>query len=142
MRHRLARGALSAACLMLVLNTNARAETADTAAFLNACVADPVILDGPSLGEGSEVTPKIYCDCIAGKLVEGAHSQADVDMLTKMHKDDITDEDAEAYPTLDVLMEANEAIEEECRADLGLPVSDDEEEGEAPLGEVDIPVEE
>lgn len=142
MRHRLTRGALSAACLMLVLTTNARAETADTAAFLGACVADPVILDDPSLGEGSEVTPKIYCDCIAGKLVEGSHSQADVDMLTKMHKDDITDEDAEAYPTLDVLMQTNEAIEDECRTSLGLPVSDDDEEGEAPLGEEDIPVEE
>ena len=39
-------------------------------------------------------------------------SQADVDMLTKMHKDEISDDDAENYPTLEDLMNANEGYED------------------------------
>ena len=59
------------------------------------------------------MTAKQYCDCIASKFEDKKLSQTDVDMLTKMHKDEITDEDADSYPTLEDLMSANEAIEDE-----------------------------
>ena len=38
-------------------------------------------------------------------------------MLTKMHKDDISDADAENYPTLEDLMNANEGYEDACKDD-------------------------
>ena len=140
----LARGAVGAACLFLVLGgaPSARGETPDTAAFLDACVADPVVKDEPGLSEDSQVTPKVYCECLTGKLKEASLRQTDVDMLTRMHKDEITDEDAESYPTLDVLMQTNENLEEECKASLGMPTADDSEEEGPPLGEEDIPVDE
>ena len=53
-----------------------------------------------------------------------------IDMLTKMHKDDISDADAAAYPTLDDLMNTNEGFEDACRTALGLPAVDDEEPSE------------
>jgi hypothetical protein len=62
-------------------------------------------------------------------------------MLTKLHKDEITDEDAESYPTLEGLMGANEAVEDGCKASLGMPASTDDEEG-PPLDEEDIPEDE
>jgi hypothetical protein len=99
-------------------------------AFLAACVADPVVTDEPGLEAGSKVTPQIYCECIVGKLGENKLSQTDVDMLTKMHKDDISDADAAAYPTLDDLMNTNEGFEDACRTALGLPAVDDEEPSE------------
>ena len=52
-------------------------------------------------------------------------------MLTKMHKDDISDNDAENYPTLEDLMNANEGYEDSCKTTLGLPTDEgnDVEEG-------------
>lgn len=114
----------------------------NTEAFLAACVADPVVTDEPGLAAGGKVTPQIYCDCIAGKFAGKKLSQADVDMLTKMHKDEITDEDAESYPTLEDLMATHEGFEDACKASLGMPASTDEEapsdEG-PPADEEDIP---
>jgi len=109
--------------------------------FLAACISDPVVTDEPGLAEGSKVTPQIYCECVAGKLGDQKLSQADVDMLTKLHKDEITDEDAESYPTLEDLMTANEAVEDDCKASLGMPASTDDDEG-PPLDEEDIPEDE
>jgi hypothetical protein len=115
----------------------------NTEAFLAACVADPVVTDEPGLEAGGKVTPQIYCECIVGKLGEHKLSQTDVDMLTKMHKDEITDEDAASYPTLEDLMAKTEGFEDSCKASLGMPASssDDDEEG-APPSEEDIPQDE
>jgi hypothetical protein len=140
----LARGAIGSVCMILAfaVASSARGET-DTAVFLEACTADPVVKDEPGLSEDSQVTPKVYCECVAGKLKEASLPQTDVDMLVKMHKDEITDEDAETFANLDVLMQTNEKLEDECKASLGMPTGDNGEEEEgAPLGEEDVPVEE
>jgi hypothetical protein len=113
----------------------------NTADFIAACVADPVVTDEPGFAEGSKVTPKMYCECVAGKFAGKKLSQADVDMLTKLHKDEITDEDAETYTTLEELMQANEGLEDACKESLGMPASDDDEDEEAPPME-DIPQDE
>ena len=54
-------------------------------------------------------------------------------MLIKMHKEEITDEDVENYPTLEDLMNANEGFEDSCRERLGIQAdtgTDMEEEEE------------
>jgi hypothetical protein len=94
------------------------------------------------LAEGSKVTPQIYCECVAGKFAAKKLSQSDVDMLTKLHKDEITDEDAESYPTLENLMQANEGLEDACKESLGMPAAEDNEEEEGPPMEEDIPQDE
>ena len=113
----------------------------NTDAFLAACVADPVVTDEPGFADGGKATPQAYCECVAGKFKEQNLSQSDVDMMTKMHKDEITDEDAASYATLEELMAANEGIEDDCKESLGMPVSDDDEEG-PPIDEEDIPQDE
>jgi hypothetical protein len=113
----------------------------NTEAFLAACVADPVVTGEPGLEAGGKVTPQIYCECLVGKLGEKKLSQTDVDMLTKMHKDEITDEDAASYPTLEDLMAKSEKFEDACKASLGMPASTDDEEA-APPDEEDIPQDE
>jgi hypothetical protein len=113
----------------------------NTDAFLAACVADPVVTDEPGLQAGSKVTAQTYCDCIVGKYHDKKMTQAEVDMMTKMHKDEITDEDATSFPKLEDLMAKNEGFEDECKASLGMPRSDDNDE-EAPTNEEDIPPDE
>jgi hypothetical protein len=115
----------------------------NTDAFLAACVADPVVTDEPGLAAGSKVTPQAYCGCVAGKFGEKKLGQVDIDMLTKMHKDQITDEDAKNYPALETLMATNEGFEDACKASLGMPASPADEEAPAdegpPADEEDIP---
>jgi hypothetical protein len=146
----LMRGSILAGVTILAIGTAAAAPKEapagklNTEAFLAACVADPVVTDEPGLAAGGKVTPQIYCDCIAGKFGGKKLSQADVDMLTKMHKDQITDEDAQSYPTLEDLMATHEGFEDACKASLGMPVStDDQEEAPSdeapPADEEDIP---
>jgi hypothetical protein len=113
----------------------------NTDAFLAACIADPVVTDEPGFAEGAKATPQSYCACIAGKFKEKKLSQPDIDMMTKMHKDEITDEDAASYPTLEDLMAANEGFEDDCKESLGMPSADDDEEG-PPANEEDIPQDE
>ncbi len=113
----------------------------NTDTFLAACIADPVVTDEPGFAEGAKATPQSYCACIAGKFKEKKLSQPDVDMMTKMHKDEITDEDAASYATLEDLMAANEGIEDDCKESLGMPSADDDEEG-PPANEEDIPQDE
>jgi hypothetical protein len=113
----------------------------NTDAFLAACVADPVVTDEPGLEAGSKVTAQSYCECIVGKYHDKKMSQAEVDMMTKMHKDEITDEDATSFPKLEDLMAKNEGFEDECKASLGMPKSQDDNE-EAPTNEEDIPQDE
>ena len=72
---------------------------------------DPSVTDEPGFDDG-KVTPKAFCECVAGKLEKNNASQKDVDMLTKMHNEEISDADAEAYPTLEDLMNANEGFED------------------------------
>jgi hypothetical protein len=119
----------------------APAGTLNTDAFLAACIADPVVTDEPGFEAGGKATPQTYCACIAGKFKEKKLSQPDVDMMTKMHKDEITDEDASSYPTLEELMATNEGFEDDCKESLGMPSADDDEEG-PPLNEEDIPQDE
>jgi hypothetical protein len=120
---------------------DATAGALNTDTFLAACIADPVVTDDPGFAAGGKATPQSYCECIAGKFKEKKLSQADVDMMTKMHKDEITDEDAASYATLEDLMANNEGIEDVCKESLGMPTSDDDEEG-PPVNEEDIPQDE
>jgi hypothetical protein len=116
-----------------------------TEAFLAACSEDEVVTG--QLGSAEEITPKQFCECVAGKYQDGKISQKDVDMLTKMHKDEITDEDAASYSTLEDLLSANERFEDSCKKSLGVPANtngddeapDDEEmpADEAPEGETE-----
>jgi hypothetical protein len=110
--------------------------------FLAACVADPVVTDEPGLEAGSKATAQIYCECIVGKYHEKRMTQVEVDMMTKMHKDQITDEDATSFPKLEDLMAKNEAFEDACKASLGMPASSDDNEEGAPTNEEDIPPDE
>jgi hypothetical protein len=141
----LMRGVVSAGLLVLAAGAASAAPEAagalNTDAFLAACVADPVVIDEPGFADGAKATPQSYCTCIAGKFKEQKLSQPDVDMMTKMHKDEITDEDAASYATLEDLMATNENIEDDCKESLGMPSADDDEEG-PPTNEEDIPQDE
>ena len=115
---RVALGSFAAICLSAAGTEAAEVNTAD---FIAACNADVSVTEDPGFDDG-KVTPKAYCECVAGEFAKAKLSQADVDMLTKMHKEEITDEDVESFPTLEDLMNANEDIEDGCREKLGLPV--------------------
>ena len=92
----------------------------NTGDFTAACSDDPSVTEDPSFDDG-KVTPKAFCECVAAALEKNNLSQKDVDMLTKMHNEELSDADAEAYPTLEDLMNANESYEDKCRETLGLP---------------------
>jgi hypothetical protein len=110
----------------------------NTINFVAACTKDQVVVEDPGF-EGSKVTPQTYCECVAGKLVDNKLSQTDVDMLTKMHNDDISDTDADNYPTLDDLLNTNEGFEDACKQSLGLPTGDDTDTEESPMEEDAMP---
>jgi hypothetical protein len=95
----------------------------NTGDFKTACVEAPIVADDPGFADG-KVTPQKYCECVVGKLEANRLSQTDVDMLTKMHNEEITDADAANYPTLEDLLVANEGFEDECKASLGLVTED------------------
>jgi hypothetical protein len=97
----------------------------NTDAFLAACVADPGVTDEPGLEAGSKVTAQMFCECIVGKDHDKKMTQAEVDQMTKMHKDGITDEDATSFPQLEDLLAKNEGFEDACKASLGMPASSD-----------------
>lgn len=138
-------GAIAVLCLCAPEAT--AATNLNTGDFVAACGDDPSVTDDPSFDDG-EVTPKAFCECVAGELGKNNLSQKDVDMLTKMHNEDISDADVEAYPTLEDLMNANEGFEDHCRQSLGLPTdigTDMEEEaleGELPAESEEAPAEE
>lgn len=135
-------GALAALCLCTPQDEAKAAAALNTADFVAACSADENVTDEPGFEDG-KVTPKTYCECVAGEFGKNKLTQKDVDMLTKMHKDDISDADAENYPTLEDLMTANEGYEDSCKASLGLPADqDDGDVEEAPTGEDAIPPDE
>lgn len=119
----------------------AGAQAADTPVkldgFMAACTPDPDLIE--ELHGQKKATPQAFCECVSGKLKENKATQADVDMLSKMHKDDISDEDVENFPTLEDLMMANEDYEDACRQSFGITVEPDAET--APGGE-GIPLEE
>jgi hypothetical protein len=124
-------GAFAVLCLGM---TKTEAASLDTAKFTAACLADPSVTDDPGFDDG-KVTPKAYCDCVAGELGKNNLTQKDVDMLTKMHNEEISDEDVENFPTLEDLMNANEGFEDSCRKSLGLPVGAGTDMEEEPTGE-------
>ena len=113
-------GAFAALCLGAAEVQAANLNTAD---FIAACVKDPVVTEDPTVAE-AKVTPEAYCQCVAGKLEESNVPQTDVDMLVKMHNEDITDADADAFPKLDDLLVANEGYEDACRQSLGISLDD------------------
>ena len=115
----------------------AAAGALNTANFVAACAADQNVTDEPGFEDG-KVTPKAYCECVAGEIVKNKLSQNDVDMLTKMHKDEISDDDAESYPTLEDLMNANEGYEDSCKTSLGLPADEDNDVDEGTGEEDDV----
>src|SRR4029079_4767185 len=88
--------------------------------FVASCTADPSITDDPGFDDG-KVTPKIFCECVAGELAKNNLGQKDVDMLTKMHNEEISDEDVAGYPTLEDLLNKNEGFEDSCGRGLGIP---------------------
>ena len=127
----------------------AGADKLDTAAFVTACTEDPTVTEDPGFEAGAAATPKAFCECVAGKLVENKSSQADVDMLTKLHNEEISDSDAETHPNFENLLVANEGYEDACRQSLGLstdygtdieetPMEEEVPEGEAPDGEAPL----
>lgn len=122
--------ALAALCLGAA---ETKAQDLNTADFVVACTKDPVVTEDPGF-EGGKVTPQAFCECVAGNLKEKNVPQTDVDMLVKMHNEDITDADAEAFPNLDELLVANEGFEDACRQSLGMPI-EDLDEGEFPMEE-------
>jgi hypothetical protein len=124
-------GAFAVLCLGM---TQADAAALDTAKFVAACTADPSVSEDPGFDDG-KVTAKAYCECVAGELAKNNLSQKDVDMLTKMHNEEISDEDVEAYPTLEDLLNANEGFEDSCRKSLGLPEDTGTDMEEEPAGE-------
>ena len=63
--------------------------------FTAACSDDPSVTEDPSF-EDKKVTPKAFCECVAGALEKNNLSQKDIDMLTKMHNEELTDADAES----------------------------------------------
>jgi hypothetical protein len=139
-------GILLAAALAGSTSFAAPAAKLNNEAFIAACAEDEVVTGQLGSQEKTEVTPKQFCDCVGGKFQEGKLSQKDVDMLTKMHKDAITDEDATNYPTLEDLLSTNEKFEDACKKSLGLPLNTDDDQGpgdeempadEAPEGEPD-----
>ena len=134
-------GAFAAVCFHTASLTASpsAAPKLNTAAFLDACSADQNVIDDPAFADG-KVKPKAYCECVVGKFEENKLSQKDVDLLTKMHKDEITDADAAAYPTLEDLLTANESYEDACRKTLGLPAAAGTDE--VPMEEDTVPDEE
>ena len=131
----IALGAFAALCLGAA---RVDAATLNTADFIAACGADASITEDPGLEDG-KVTPKAYCECIAGEFEKNKLSQKDVDMLTKMHKEEISDADVENYPTLEDLMNANEGYEDTCRKSLGLPMDEGTDVEEEPIDEGAMP---
>ena len=127
----IALGAFAVLCLGM---TTSEAASVDTAKFVAACTADPSVTDDPGFDEG-KVTPKAYCECVAGEIAKKDLSQKDVDMLTKMHNEEISDEDVENFPTLEDLLNANEGFEDGCRKSLGLPEDTGDDMQEEPAGE-------
>jgi hypothetical protein len=127
----IALGAFAVLCLGV---TNSEAASLDTAKFIAACTADPSVTDDPGFDDG-KVTPKAYCECVAGEVGKKNLSQKDVDMLTKMHNEEISDEDVENFPTLEDLLNANEGFEDSCRKSLGLPAISGTDMEEEPSGE-------
>jgi hypothetical protein len=124
-------GAFAVLCLGM---TRGEAASADTTKFIAACTADPSVTDDPGFDDG-KVTPKAYCECVAGELAKSNLSEKDVDMLTKMHNEEISDEDVENFPTLEDLLNANEGFEDSCRKSLGLPEDTGDDMQEEPEGE-------
>jgi hypothetical protein len=110
----------------------------NTADFTTSCVEDPIVADDPGFADG-KVTPQKYCECVADKLDENRLSQADVDMLTKMHNEEITDADATNYATLEDLLVANEGFEDECKASLGIATGGGTDMEEMPEGPDMVP---
>lgn len=106
--------------------------------FLAACTQDPDLVE--EFQGQAKATPPVFCECVGGKLKENKASQADVDMLSKMHRDDISDEDVESFPTLEGLMIANENYEDACRQSFGITVEPDLEM--APDSQEGLPLEE
>jgi hypothetical protein len=137
----IALGAFAAFCLCAAQDDALAAAALNTANFLAACSADQNITDEPGFDDG-KVTPKAFCECVAGEFAKNKLSQADIDMLTKMHKDDISDADAESYPTLEDLMNANEGYEDSCKKGLGLPADEGTDVEEAPAEEDTVPQDE
>ena len=132
----IALGAFAALWLCAAQDDALAAAALNTANFLAACSADQNITDEPGFDDG-KVTPKAFCECVVGEFAKNKLSQTDVDMLTKVHKDDISDADAESYPTLEDLMNANESYEDSCKTSLGLPTDEGTDVEEGP-GEEDV----
>lgn len=130
-----ASGALAFACFGA---GGADAAKLNTEAFVAACASDETVTEDPGF-EGGKVTPKAYCECVAGSFEAKGLNQADVDMLTKMHKEEISDSDAESFPKLEDLLTANEGMEDSCRKSLGLPTDTEDDIDEVPMEDDSVP---
>ena len=130
--------ALGAFAVLCLGAARADAATLNTADFVAACSGDASITEDPSFEDG-KVTPKAFCECVTGEFDKNKLSQKDVDMLTKMHNEEISDEDVESYPTIEDLLNANEGYEDGCRKTLGLPIDEGTDVEEEPTDEEAMP---
>ena len=134
----IALGAFATLCLGAARVDAASLNTAD---FVAACSGNASIAEDPGFDDG-KVTAKGFCECVGGELEKNKLTQQDVDMLTKLHKEEIGDDDVESYPTLEDLLNANEGYEDTCRKSLGLPTDSSTDVEEEPTDEGAMPGEE
>jgi hypothetical protein len=95
--------------VLVGLASAAHAETLNTDGFLAACVADDTL--DQIEGVGTTITPKDFCACVAGKILESELTQDQVDIVTKIHKYDVEDTASDDY---DTAQQANMGFEEAC----------------------------
>jgi hypothetical protein len=101
----------------------------NTEAFLAACTSDEVVTGLAGFDEG-KVTPKQFCDCVVGKYQDNKLNQNDLDLLTRVHKDELTEAD-ETNASLESLLSSSEGYEDACKKSLGLPVNAEDDEAPA-----------
>ena len=81
----------------------------DTKEFVTACLADSSLDQIEDVG--TKITPKDFCACVAGKIAESDLTQDQVDIVTKIHKNDVDDTMSADY---DAAHDANDSFETEC----------------------------
>jgi hypothetical protein len=80
-----------------------------TKEFVAACLAD-TSLDQIE-GVGTKIMPKDFCACVAARIAASELTQDQVDIITKMHKNDVDDTMSADY---DEAHDANDSFETEC----------------------------
>ena len=69
----------------------------------------------------------MFCECLAERYKEKKLSQSDVDFLTKLRRNALTDEEMQNYETAEDLFAADEDLNQACRTKLGLKIGSPED---------------